>query len=263
MKRQIIDIDGRTNSGLDWKAARKQAQETQGSILWNINLGLFQDLLHPIADQAQFLSLALSLEHFRDTLWKEFAEQTKGLCIYQGPADFRRGFWDERYRDDLFYCRDACVEYIQLLANRLPDGLDVYVMLDASSIAEPLEEAQLLTRERYERLNIIVEGGRLPIETHSEIPLGVCFPPIDMHDPIHYTGLNEALHHLLEKQIPFRIIPESFLIAEWKGLDALIVTPSGLSPQGKRKLQGFCAAGGTVLNIGESLGLANEKKWER
>ncbi len=58
--------------------------------------------------------------------------------------------------------------------------------------------------------------------------------------------------------IDYRIIPETYLTTEWHGLDYLIVDPDSLSSQGFRKLQGFCAAGGTIVSLGKIMGLPYE-----
>jgi len=59
-----------------------------------------------------------------------------------------------------------------------------------------------------------------------------------------------------------RLIPEEKLNEEWNGLDRLVVFSEALSPQGKRKLLGFIAAGGTVATIGHPLGLPEEESIE-
>ena len=54
------------------------------------------------------------------------------------------------------------------------------------------------------------------------------------------------------------MIEELFLTESWEGVDRLYVLSEATTSQGKRKLLGFCAAGGTVIVEGESLGLPNE-----
>jgi hypothetical protein len=76
--------------------------------------------------------------------------------------------------------------------------------------------------------------------------------------PDYYAGLGEAIAHLTQAQTPFRIVPEYYLINQWDGLDSLIVLSSTINAQAKRKLQGFCAAGGTILTLGELLDLPHE-----
>lgn len=293
---------------LDWKAARQAAMQyrDQGlKLFWEIDLGLFAYLEHPLDDQMQFLALCLSLEHFRDTLWKEFHGETVGVSIYCGSGDFSDGFkWDEvqifnlqewlqetfetveefeketgiaaaafdEITPDLLrkskeggqlmalFCRDVAVEYIELLATRLPDAMPFFVKLDMSNVFDPLLQAQLLTKERYERFQLDVKGNLFPLTALETQPaaIGICFPSLDRRRPSHYHGLRRALEWLIEQKKPFRLIPETQLTTEWEGLDYLIYVPASLSSQGKRKLQGFCAAGGTVVTLNEKLGLPNE-----
>lgn len=303
-----IALDGSLKSELEWKAQCDLAfryTEKGFKIFWKISLGLFDRLNFPLRNQTQFQSLALSLEHFRDTLWKEFRSQTIGLSIYEGPADFSQNFpWDESQIDNWhgwanerfgnmdvlqnkailrLYCRDAAAEYLNLLAERLPDTLPIFILLDVSEITEPVESLQLLAADRYERVHVAAKGcpwklqeftwedglctsgfiGRESIAIHSdETKIGLCLPSMEMVRKENYSGINEALKNLITRKVSFKSIPENLLITEWDGLDDLIFTPSGLSPQGKRKLQGFCAAGGRALSLGPLIGLSNETDYQ-
>jgi hypothetical protein len=310
-----ITLDGRTQADLDWKNARKEAQfaiEKGYALMWDLQLGLFDRLQHPLTHQTQFLSLTLSLEHFRDSLWKEFKSQTLGISLFRGSVDFSRGFsWDidqkqsfNEWLQEIYdpstesldfcqleqhdegqqlirlFCRDVAVEYLALLASRLPDSLPTYLYLDAGSLAGSiLNEIQLLNPARFDRLRLALKGHHLPFDVlgweaptfqgysgHSivELPLlsekaiGVCIPPLNFYHSRHYRGLEEGLQALDKLSLPFKIIAESQLTSSWDGLDYILYAPSGLSTQGKRKLQGFCAAGGTVVSTGDLLGLSHE-----
>lgn len=310
-----ISLDGRVQADLDWKEEREQAQravEKGYALMWDMQLGLFDDLPQSLTNQTQFLSLALSLEHFRDSLWKTFKSQTLGISLFRGTVDFSQGFpWDSHQKQSLkewlqdlcgdtlasldlsqlqqhlegrqfirLFCRDVAVEYLALLASRLPDSLPVYLYLDANSLAGSiLSEIQLLNPERFDRLHLALKGHHLPFDalgwetphhqgysgrSSIELPLspvvsiGVCIPPLTFYHSQHYQGFEEGLHALQKLSIPFKLIPETHLTSQWDGLDFLLYTPSGLSIQGKRKLQGFCAAGGTVVSTGTLLGLPYE-----
>ncbi len=316
-----LNLDGRLQSDLDWKNVCEQARqavEKGYALMWNMQMGLFADLAHPLTSQSQFLSLTLALEHFRDSLWKEFKTQTLGISLFKGSADFSKGFhWDDHQEQNLrnwlqeihaphlaalnfsqlsrhgegqqlirLYCRDVAVEYLSLLATRLPDALSVYLYLDATSFSYSLlNEIQLLNPERFDRLHLALKGQQLPWnvwgwnaptaqgysgESLVEIPslstpsIGVCIPSMQFYHASHYQGLEEAIRALQKKSIPFRLIAEYQLTSQWDGLDDLLYCPAGLSIQGKRKLQGFCAAGGTVVSTGDCLGLPYEinlKEW--
>lgn len=300
-----ITLDGSIKSDLKWEKERDAASryiERGLRIFWEMRLGLFSQLEKPIANQSQFLSLCLSLEHFRDSLWKEFRPHTIGLCLYRGSPDFKLEFpWDEEQQSNLqdwlkerdvtlakenensllsLFCRDVAGEYLDLLADRLPDTLNCFALLDASGIADPVLRAQLTTKERYPRFVLGIKGinqdafswdsslvsaGALSREPIIEAPLiriGVCLPPITLCHPSAWEGLGDAMIQLEEKGIPFRTIPEMSLTTEWDGLDYLIVSSENLSPQGRRKLQGFCAAWGAVVTIGAPIGLTQESNME-
>ncbi|MFI5343656.1 MAG: hypothetical protein ACHQUC_05480 [Chlamydiales bacterium] len=317
-----IRLDGSLRSDLNWKAAKEQAEKaiSKGyALFWDIDLGLFNRLTLPLMNQTQFLSLGLSLDHFRDTLWKDFGSHSLGLSIYRGNADFSLGFnWDEDHTnhfkswlqehfledkisrqkidemrpEDLavsergslltgLFCREVAVEYLSLLAARLPDGLPCYLFLNAASLAhDPFKQIQLLNPHRFDLFQLALKGATLPFKawgwqaalfpagyvgtTPMVLPImqqarvGICLPLMNDYHPDHWQGLDHVLRVLTERSIPFRLISESHLITEWDGLDDLIYLPKGLSSQGKRKLQGFCAAGGRVISIGLPMGLPSE-----
>ncbi len=278
MKR--VYLDGKTNSSLDWSHVRKEVEHSEGPIIWDLDLGLFADLKRGLEDQTQFLSLSLSLEYFRDAIWKEFKDRTHSVCVYEGSVDFSRNFkWDDKqwancvhwlhtqginewYPDRMtfekhpegmdllrLFCRDTCVEYIQLLANRMPDGLEVSVRLHSGDFTLA-QEARLFHGERYERLTVLKEN--VLIQESPQANIALCLPPMELCRKMHYEGIEEALHSLTNKKIPYRIIPENHLIMEWDGLDHLLVSPNGLSNPGKRKLQGFQAAGGNIIMLNKT-----------
>lgn len=311
-----IAIDGRVAADLTWKQAHEVAENhiKQGlRIFWEIDLGLFQQLNRSLDNKSQFLSLSLSLEHFRDTLWKEFKQHSIGICLYRGHADFSRQFrWDESQRANLqgwlsdhfdielfrnetgidarsfqdlsekslmnspagqylisLFCRDTVAEYLALLASSLPDNIPCFALLDASNSADPYHTAQLLTKERFPNVCLGVKGNdalggelgwdnlplragilarQLPsISSSTNIRVGVCLPSMERCLPSDRDKLGEAMAMLEARQIHFRVIPEALLTTEWDGLDYLVIQPDAISAQGRRKLQGFCAAGGVII----------------
>ena len=272
---------------LNWNQSCEKArmhQNQEKKIFWQLNLGLFQHLTLPLANQTQFNALFLSLEHFRDTIWKEFERDSLGLCFYNGNADFSQDFqWDEDQEKNWLgwlqdrsipiqkdthpnnphmhwlaqlYCRDAAADYLQLLAANLTDTIPLYLALDCSTIADPLQYARLTTGERFEPFHLILQKGILAQPEQATV--GICLPSMHLILDCFYEGLAEAIEHLMLNQTTFRIIPEYYLINQWDGLDYLVVVASSINPQARRKLQGFCAAGGTILTLGQPLGLPNE-----
>lgn len=323
-----IALDGALKADLDWEKERLVAREyvKRGlRIFWELRLGLFNHLEQAIGSQSQFLSFGLSLEHFRDRLWKEFQLETAGLCLYRGCADFSAGFpWDEEQRTNLqgwlferfgndkvqydqmqsqetdvnfvieqilnashegrqllsLFCRDAAGEYLDLLAGRLPDNLKCYALLDGSAVSDPLMLALLTTKERFPRIHLGVKSAaiyvgaiawdapnltlgaisRNPIINTSadKSNIGICLPAMQKSCPKMLKELSTVMSMLIDRKTAFRIVSEALLTTEWDGLDYLIVVSEQLSMQGRRKLQGFCAAGGIAVSVGDPLKLPQE-----
>lgn len=317
-----IALDGTLRADLGWESARKVALDYVKKgfrILWDIDLGLLASLPHPLSHRSQFLSLSLSLEHFRDTLWKEFRQETVGLCLYRGTADFSLKYpWDDEQRTNLrewlqerfstidklaseiqilvasfqeatpekllessigkellqVFCCDAIGEYLHLLSGALPDTLPLFLLLDVSECTDPFTAALLLTKERYPRFHIAAAGKMAEVigtaemswmgkplpngliareieacATIEKAQLGVCFPLMSTFKPSQHRELRQQMEALYNQLTPFRVIPESELSREWEGLDQLIVSTHTINTTLKRKLLGFCAAGGRVISL--------------
>lgn len=330
-----IVIDGTIKADLSWKKEREAALAyiTQGlKILWEIDLGLPGSLHQSLGNRTQFLGLTLSLEHFCNTLWKEYRKETVGLCLYRGPVDFTDAYpWDEEQIlnlqgwikdqypildefvsethvaasdftgltvDDLAksdvgrdllkcFCRDAVGEYFSLLAARVPDSLPLFLLFDTRGVKDSMLTARLLSKERYPRFHIAskidagapILGGEISWDgmaaekgiisreiensmSEGKATLGFCLPRMTLSRPSSLEFLSRALDALIAHNILFRVIPEVNLAAEWDGLDYYLVDNQHVEIQFKRKLQGFCAAGGTVVYLGQSLGLAQEIPFE-
>jgi len=283
-----IALDGRIQADLNWSKsieAARSSMEQGFRLFWKLDLGLFSHLSMSLSNKAQYLSLGLSLEHFRETIWTEFGDHSIGVCYYRGNADFSDQLRCDAEQEDNFrawlkevfpdekvdykksrslrpiYCRDICADYLALLSTQLSDSIPSYLMLDISQIESPLLQAQLISKERYDHFHLAIKGCQWPfhgmiwkedrLETASldaQVSLGICLPSIKLRHPSSYEGLEGAMNKLLEQKIPFRVIPESSLATEWDGLDDLIYVPAGLTVQGKRQLQGFAAAGGTAIS---------------
>ncbi len=300
-----IFLDGRMKASLDWTKSREEAIlqiRLKKKILWQVDLGLFSRLDLPLSDQMQFQSLCLTLEHFLQTLWKEFQSDTLGLVIYTGELDFSKKFpWNESLYDqwrgwledrfetlqifneevklnvqgfdqahpqnlsnatnsDLIklFCRDSAAEYLNLLTNNLPDSLKICMQMRVSEKLDPLLFFQLSTKERFERFRLIFDSSYSEEHEQGEIKIGICLPEADKVRPSQIQSLRLAMEDLVKVKAAFKVIPEPFLINQWDGLDQIIYSPKALSSQGKRKLQGFCAAGGQPVTVDYLLGLPSE-----
>ena len=140
--------------------------------------------------------------------------------------------------------------YLDFLCQDLPDTLPLFVALDTNGVKNPGYLAQITSRERFEQFNLLtgIEEEPCLISRSASLPISKILPSQN-------KGLTEAITELSQRKLHFRIIPEPFLTYEWDGLDYLLFIPDGLSDLGERKLQGFCAAGGTVVALGQKIGL--------
>lgn len=266
-KIKILTLDARENSSLSWDYIRPEALGAIASghqLLWNLDLGLFQHLTKPLTASAQFLTLGLALDHFKNTIWKEFHRFSLGVSLYEGAADFLPQLrWDDSQKnnfqawlqervveDSLFtkqlFARDVSAEYLEQLAGRLPDEIQPYVIFDK------LPEDALLTAlftdpERYGRITLYTT---FKWKTAEQLSLGICMPPLSAVNPNELDPLKKIL---IEIKHDYKLISESALTNSWDGLDTLIYLPDLLSPQGARKIKGFVAAGGSVITANDWL----------
>lgn len=267
-----IVIPAEPKDDLQWDGQLHQVKEAVSlgkKILWDFSLGL-EAPYFPLEEELHFQALSLALAKFTKEVWPEFQENTSGAILYRGTADFSCFFdwtprqeanWEEWKEDrgDLkeshlkrLFCAEAYVAYFQMLAHKLPDEMPITLQLDAQHMGSLAPLLHLLSPERFEHFQLEVEG--VPHFT-QEASLAVCFPD----DRTCTTPLLERLDQIFAGlKEPFRVIPESLLTERWDGIDAIYVLSEALSPQGKRKLQGFCAAGGTVVTEGPLLNLPQE-----
>lgn len=228
-----IDLPCEPHDSLDWKKEIGEALTQEEKIIWKCRLGL-ESLYYPFEDEMQFQSAALSLKRFSEIVWPRFQDATEFVCLYRGAADFQP---------------ESFLTYCQMLSHKLPDEVKVLLLLDLASRKTPALALQLLSEERFRFFSVGLRGMDLPRDgfwwegtkihwrTHP-VSTGLVFPKND-HDRIQELL---AIPHA-------KIIFENTLSEEWEGLDKLILIAESVGPQALRKLQGFRAAGGVVIEI--------------
>jgi hypothetical protein len=261
----LIPLPARLEDEMKWRAERALAQEALKNgqfIFWEFDFGWSDERVF-LSDQASFLSFTLAIEHFVKTLWIEFENVTLGVALYRGNLSALKGpGWEEEFSledsdGSLLSSTAFFARYLQKLASYLPDAVLPFALFDASSLKSQAQVAQLLSKERFPHLHLAVKGASLPLggltwEEGDSITwgagessaLGVVFPRDSYCSPSVLERLDLIFSTLSS---PFRVVYEPFLTEHWDGLDQLLVLSEAVSPQGKRMLQGFCAAGGEVL----------------
>ncbi|NNM43916.1 MAG: hypothetical protein HKM07_06190 [Chlamydiae bacterium] len=173
------------------------------------------------------------------------------------------------------YCTSVFSEYLHRLISYLPDTLPVFCLLDVTEESSFAKVAHLLSKERFPHVHLIIRGSIYPfgellwddtcirsMPIQDNIIVGVCVPSEEICGLSHLSDLEIIIQDLSQKKIPFRMIFESLLNEQWGELEEIVIISSGISVQGKRKLQGFCAAGGFVVSYGKKLGLIQEMSFE-
>ena len=115
---------------------------------------------------------------------------------------------------------------------------------------------QLLSKERFSHIELFH-----PLEDpEKEYKIGVCLPNDPFCFPSMLQMFKKTLDDLCEKKLSFKVIPEFMMTSSWEGLDYIVYSRKGLSPQGKRILQGFCAAGGSALYTDEPVETGSDQE---
>lgn len=287
-----LELNGKSKSDLNWNETIKIADDAIKNgkyIFWYLNLGLFSELDFSIFNQSQFLTLSLAIDHFNKIIWEKYKDFTIGICIYRGSLNFTTAFMNDPQHEQNFqswikehaisdihlknlkefYSSDVAIEYLDLLSHQFPETLECFIMLDATSLPDPILQAYLLSSERSDRLKFITKNCLLPPENITwdnensifgfigngnefinieKASLAICLPSMENYENLISNFLEKVIFYLIDKKYCFRIVSEANLTAEWDGLDTLIVDLSSISSLGLRKLQGFYAAGGEIIS---------------
>ena len=250
-----ICLDASDRSALHWQEALLKAQYhgAQGRLmLWDLQMDLLEGSLE---DDARFMTLQLGVQHFVEVIWSLFKDQTLGVTLYRGP-------FNEQVKKSM-------IGYLKLLAALLPEEAPCFLFLDTTPVVDPAPYFRLLSLESFGHLRLVTKGPcaeRFPYALptcawdHRASPLGFCSDapgPVLPQRRIEYaiclpetsgdTCIENAIAALGE--IPFRVIPEALLTQEWDGIEKLIIFPEWLDERGMRKVRGFVAAGGEVINM--------------
>ena len=221
--------------------------------VFEFDLGL-NDPYFPLEDELYFQSICAGLTHFTNEIWPRFPESK--AILYRGKGDFSSFFsWSERqlanyqvWKEDRpqgsedhlkrLFCAESFVTYFQMLAHRLPDELPLSIIVDPNQTGTLAQTLHLFSPERFEHFT-------LDTGLKFESTVGVCFPA----DSECSSDVIEKIDRLLSSLPSFRPVYEPLLTEQWEGLDDLIVIPEAVTAQGKRKLMGFVAAGGNVIEL--------------
>lgn len=256
-------------------------------IFWQLDLGLEAGSL-ALKDTSLFFSFSIALEQFGKELWPSFKESTVGISLYRGSLNVaERLIWNAAIEEDFveylekspltqdlakqFFSVNLFAEFLHRLISYLPVEIAPFCQFDCSEIRSPALLACLAARNRFEFLHLALQGSSLPLrglvwENGGSVggwigkgkqemvkacgsQIGVVVPPDSLCSSRTLNLLDKILLNLQKSKTEFRLISELFLIEEWDGLETLVVIPEAVSPQGKRMLKGFQAAGGKLEEV--------------
>lgn len=181
------------------------------------------------------------------------------------------------------FCRDRGAHFLELLASQLPEMCPALALIDVSDLPTYSERAQMVSREVFEYVTPVVRSrgevlsplswgekrGRFGFFSDAlaevdgkELNLALSLPSLDRFLVTSPSLWEQIASDLVEAGREYRVIEELRFSQSWMCVDHCVVISAQISPAGKRMLQGFCAAGGQVVHVGESLGLAEEISWE-
>lgn len=230
-----IPLDGRIASNLLWEDAVKKVGESKGSLVWKMDLGLFDTLEKPLSDSMQFRSLGLSLNHFTENVYPLFTDRNQTMILYQGHyLGKTMAQWIEEK------------DYLCSLCLFLPEDLKVEAHLDVSGLKELYPFAKLAVAGGGDQVSVVFHHSPIPI--YEEANLGVS---IHFKESVRTDRLESYLESCLSESKPFRLVNEAFLTDQWGELDEIVVEQDSISEQEERMLLGFSAAGGKVTRLGE------------
>ncbi len=261
-----VSLPCRWTDDLLWNPLLETIPEKK-SLVWALDLG-FSAPYFSLEDEMLFHSLTLALKQFSQEVWSLYGQRSQGVLLYQGTLDFSSRFsWSEAQEENWrqkketapktseahqkrLFCADAFAYYFQKLAHALPDEAPIFLHFDTQGCGSLAEVFQLSAKERFEPFLLSFSSQR-----EEDSPWAVCLPLQEKCS----EGILHQLNQLFSKiKKPFRIIEELFLTESWEGVDTIFVLSDSVTMQGKRKLRGFCSAGGFVVVEGEILGLPNE-----
>lgn len=240
----IISLDAHPSSPLQWGEIKPQVLKEIASgkaLLWHLDFGLFNRLPKPLDNKEQFLTLNLAIDHFKETVWKDYHRFSKGVLLYKGSSDFSQ---EMKEPFSGLQARNVAANYLNQLAAGIPDEIQPYILFD-----KPADDSLLHILsgdpELYGRA-LPLYVGEEGYASSEERSLAVLMPPIDEMREEALRPFQDLFHKIA---MPYKKISEQRLISCWHGLDQILYSEEVLSPHGRRQLNGFIAAGGEAIEL--------------
>lgn len=215
---QVIKLDATLPSDLKWEI------EPQPNTLWELDFGLM--------DPRHLPTYRVAVETLIET---GALEAALGVILYRGGVPP--------------FEMEVLVDMLHQLGAILPDEVPPFALFDVEMKGS--YKAQLFSKELFSHIHLgfrsgpmgAIQWGEKLIPLYHESKVGVVMPLRSVKEEKVVDHCFEALG-----ETPYRIISEMHLTEEWDEIDELIIFSSLISKHGMRKVQGFIATGGKVVD---------------
>ncbi len=297
-----IYIDARPSSDLAWESLESEIEvaiKLNAKLSFELDFG-FSEKKALLRDSAAFFSRGLAVNAFSERVYSKYKSQIAAIILYRGSGDFtdsissdaslytdfyewkRAYFGEEALSKQMFrlFSMELLMQNLHRLSASLIDDVPLIALFDLKDTNRPSYQAELLSKSFFpyilpgvKHANSLFSGfgwqdsGDLGMIGHKSAPLiprnppflGVVLPEMGK---VPYDLFDQAVTLLNDSRIDYVIFPELLMIESWHGLDYILVFSEAVSREGRRMLQGFNAADGKVISVGEKLGLDDEILFE-
>ena len=217
-----ICLDASLTSDLRW-----DIDTDADNILWELDFQIKN--LSPIS----LSSYQLGVRVFAEKIWEKHRDNTLGVILYKGKVPP--------------FPMEDFAEYLHHIGAMLPDETPPFALFDCAG------DPTLFSKEIFPYIHLGFRSGPIGIIKWEEslkprrfdARVGVALPLRGKE----MGSVKKYLSDLDAKGTPYRLIAEPYITEEWDDLDTLVIFPELISSWGMRMVQGFEAAGGTVLKI--------------
>ncbi len=248
----LIQLPSNPRLPINWKEPLEKAQNTSLPILWDIDFGLSEKKLGSYTNPLEEKTKLLTVKYFIDKVYPQFVANSVGVILHKANAC---------KEDPLFASIDGLIDHIATFARHLPDTLPIFLLFDVSSL--PMSKAvQLLHKTRFSHYVLGLKGAGFSYPGFAWGKGEGSYGKIIETETIGVLVPDHPFEDLLKKlkSISYRLLYKEFANQDWVGLDALVFDED--TPQVRRILQGFQAAGGSIASINGRFGVPKEQRLE-
>lgn len=280
-----IVVDGSPSADLSFNGLESKIEEAlqyEKQICIELFLDLFDEHFS-FADPLQFSIRKKALEALLECIPEEKVEH---IILFRGPIDFtshikRNAQVEEDYelwKKDLesfqieeehllhLYSAKLLSDFFHSLCSILPDHIKGALLFSIPAFLEMGKVAELLSEEIFSHLEVGIKNPKFFMEgicwgngagTHhlSYRPAKITYSEDEVKTAVvlpllgdcNYKRFEKMCLHLIEQNIPFKIIEENLLNEKWFQIDTIYFDEEATSFDGMRMVDGFIAAGGEAL----------------